>query len=297
MLRANFLVSLLEWLPRPCPSDKAAMEHCGSLLGFVGTHSMGGDDSRLSMSNFTVGAGIGAEDSRCAPLTPEELAEWRCAGDSSLHSGGELLSSSRDVSLGVPSLAAHVEQSRGRLFDQTSTCASTGGAIGHFEPGGASSEEANTETAGKPAVWYAQWMQPHSSDSSADGAVDAASRGGQEPFACKAKKAPAPKGTTKGKVGSSGGKEGGKGGKAAHTGIDGDGEGKLSGMWTGEENSIFFDALREHGRSFPNIHQRLQATKTREQVRCYYYRVIKKINQVRIFVLWKPRSLACKMAL
>ena len=42
-------------------------------MGFVGTHSMGGDDSRLSMSNFTVGAGIGAEDSRCAPLTPEEI--------------------------------------------------------------------------------------------------------------------------------------------------------------------------------------------------------------------------------
>jgi hypothetical protein len=54
---------------------------------------------------------------------------------------------------------------------------------------------------------------------------------------------------------------------------------KLSGMWTAEENNIVFNALAEHKRTFPKIHDRLQHTKTREQVRCYYYRVIKKINQ------------------
>ncbi|KAJ1492632.1 hypothetical protein T484DRAFT_1770592 [Baffinella frigidus] len=69
--------------------------------------------------------------------------------------------------------------------------------------------------------------------------------------------------------------------KASRASPDGEtGEKKPSGTWTAEENRIFFDALRTHGRSFDRILDEMGATKTREQVRCYYYRVIKKINQI-----------------
>lgn len=55
--------------------------------------------------------------------------------------------------------------------------------------------------------------------------------------------------------------------KASRASPDGEtGEKKPSGTWTAEENRIFFDALRTHGRSFDRILDEMGATKTREQV-------------------------------
>jgi len=250
------------------------------------------EDSRLSMLN-----GMEAlEHSRmsaCASLMPEELAEWRGGGNSSC---GELLSSSREVSLDVPSLPA---ASRSRLMMADHGQSGSGSRLPPLDVSrgaadvdcdraeGAGLAAAAPEPAqpchGEPAL-QAQWMQAECSDSSSDAVADA----GAADFAaaqgpCQSGKGK--KGTAKGKGGSSAGGAGGKGGRDGAKGAKGaqagsDGDGKLSGMWTAEENNIFFDGLAAHGRTFPKIHDLLQKTKTKEQVRCYYYRVIKKINQV-----------------
>jgi len=245
------------------------------------------DDSRMSVCAATHPFG---DDSRMA-LMPEELADWRGADKSraSHVSGGELLLSSRDVSLDVPTSIAAAE-SRGRLFVDHSLDSRNVLRLpavlseGDFDktrlqqPGSAAEDRSGHYEAAVHLHWHAD-----SSDSSED-AVPGAGASRREAQAPIAKQTPAikcgPKGKASGGAGSKGVKEVGKGAKAAHAGADGDGEGKLSGTWTSEEINIFFNALSTHGRSFPKIHNGLQNTKTRDQVRCYYYRVVKKINQV-----------------
>ena len=143
-----------------------------------------------------------------------------------------------------------------------------------------------------------QWMQIEPSGSSSSDAADAGAPTNTDAGASyydavqgtstsKCTKMPGGKGAAKRKggcsadgVGAKSGKEGTKGAKGAQARVHGDG--KLSGMWTADENNVFFAALAAHGRSFPKIHEPLQRTKTKKPllVRCYYYRVIKKINQV-----------------
>jgi len=49
--------------------------------------------------------------------------------------------------------------------------------------------------------------------------------------------------------------------------------------WSLEEKEIFFRCLKEFGRDFDNITTRIK-TKSYEQVRHFYYRVIKKVNKI-----------------
>ena len=249
------------------------------------------DDSRMSVFAGTTPFGEDSRMSIGAPLLPDELAEWRGGGNSlSSASLGELIPCSRDASRDISRLVAG---SRGPFL-------AGGDSRGGPHPTPLAGESSldqflsgNSRGAVTPAVDRAQdkrygavqtqWVQPEfSSSSGTDGGASAgASREGTLigpalPVAPTAKEAPKAKAS-----GSSGkgGKERNKFSKSAST--DGEGEGeKMSGMWTGEENRIFFDALSTHGRSFPKIHNQLQSTKSKEQVRCYYYRVIKKINQV-----------------
>ena len=119
---------------------------------------------------------------------------------------------------------------------------------------------APTESVGKHVALFADGMQPHSSNSSTDRVAGAASHGGTD-------------------------------NKAAQACIDIEEEDKngKDSIYTGEENSIYFNALKEHGKSFQKIHQqtRLQETKTCEQIRHYYYHVINRIDQVLIFVTFR----------
>lgn len=130
------------------------------------------------------------------------------------------------------------------------------------QSGGTSSLEvpAPTKSVGKHVALFADGMQPHSSNGSTDRAAGAASQGATD-------------------------------NKAAQVGTDSEEEDKngKDSIYTGEENSIFFNALREHGKSFHKIHQqtRLQATKTCEQIRHYYYRIINQFDQVLIFVTFR----------
>lgn len=55
--------------------------------------------------------------------------------------------------------------------------------------------------------------------------------------------------------------------------------------WTTEEKERFFIALKDYGREFDHITERV-STKNYEQVRHFYYRVLKKINN-----LVKPDSI------
>jgi hypothetical protein len=262
------------------------------------------DDSRMSVG----GSLLTMDDSRmsaggaCA-LMPEELAEWRVVGDSnsSLPSGEHLVASSHDVSRDVPSLAA---ESRGRLFGDHSASLSASRMpplersrvadteVDLFDrelPSNAAAATTDGQTKPYEVVVPAQWLQPESSsDSSTDGVDASPASLVHSPCLLPAsalkkaqpgKSAPKPKGGGAAGAGGKGAKQVAKAAKGGQDG-DGDGEGKLSGMWTSEENNIFFGALGAQGRSFPQIHVKLQNTKTREQVRCYYYRVIKKINQV-----------------
>jgi hypothetical protein len=238
------------------------------------------EDSRMSVFSGAIAL---CEDSRlstCAPLMPEELAEWRGVNNSS-SSLSDLIPSSRDASRDASRITIG---SRGPLFpggDSCSAsrlCADQALSCTPFEVEMPPEDKAREN----PPTVQAQWMHADSSNSSADGACASASREGSvvgppPPAATKG----APKSRPSSSGAAKGGKERSKAAKTANTGPDGDGEGeKMSGMWTGEENRTFFDALSRHGRSFPKIHSQLQSTKTKEQVRCYYYRVIKKINQV-----------------
>ena len=279
--------------------------------------------SRMSMLSGMDAFEHSRMSSAGAPLNPEEIAEWRGAGNSSC---GEILSSSREVSLDVPGF--HIASQSGFLaghghsrcglhlppLDASRDAADRGeGPVTsrRASPGDATTQLSNitgellftrscaidveTPSHSEPPL-QAQWMQIETSSSSSSDAADAGAPTNtdagapcydavQGTSASKCKKPPGGKGAAKGKggciaggVGAKSGKEGAKGAKGAQAGVDGDG--KLSGMWTADENNIFFAALAAHGRTFPKIHDPLQRTKTKEQVRCYYYRVIKKINQV-----------------
>jgi hypothetical protein len=265
------------------------------------------EDSQMSV--FAGTNPFVAEDSRmsgCAPLMPEELVEWRGGGNSSasLPPGSELMSSARDVSLDGSCLAGGVSRG-GRLFGEHSSfgndsrlpALSAGDEMLFDARGGVSLAAADNHASHSAHAMHAQWMQAENSNSSADGGVQPCTHSGESngtqvvagldsAKSSKTKKTYAAKSAAKSKVGSVSGsksvKDGGKNAKCVQVGMEGDGEGKLSGMWTGEENRVFFDALNQYGRSFPKIHEGLRTTKTREQVRCYYYRVIKKINQVQV---------------
>jgi len=261
------------------------------------------DDSRMSVFAGTTPFGEDSRMSVGAPLLPDELVEWRGGGNSlSSASLGELIPCSRDASRDISRLVAG---SRGPFLsggDSRSgpppTALAGESTVEHLHSGnsrgvfGPEVDQARDERSG--AV-QAQWMQPEfSSSSSTDGGASAgASREGTL-IGPALPVPPTAKGAPKTKAGGSsgkGGKERSKNSKSAST--DGEGEGeKMSGMWTGEENRIFFDALSTHGRSFPKIHNQLQSTKSKEQVRCYYYRVIKKINQVGIV---RACSLCCRL--
>lgn len=254
--------------------------------------------SRMSMLSGMDAFEHSRMSSAGAPLNPEEIAEWRGAGNSSC---GEMLSSSREVSLDVPGF--HSASQNGFLADhghsrsglRLTTLDASRGADDRGEGLVGDALDVEPPLHSKPPL-KAQWMQNETSSSSSSDAADAgapiiADAGApcydavQGNSASRCKKPNGGKGAAKGKgscsagvVGAKGGKEGAKGAKGAQAGVDGDG--KLSGMWTADENNIFFAALAAHGRTFPKIHDPLQRTKTKEQVRCYYYRVIKKINQV-----------------
>jgi hypothetical protein len=49
--------------------------------------------------------------------------------------------------------------------------------------------------------------------------------------------------------------------------------------WTPQENRIFFESLIKHGRSWSNIAKDI-GTKRQEQVRAYFYRLLKKIKNL-----------------
>ena len=266
------------------------------------------DDSRMS-----VGAPLlTMEDSRMSSgcgLIPEELAEWRGGGHSScsMPSGGELVASSCDLSRDIPSGAA-VQLHNNHCEGHCATRLPPARAGMDFAQNLSSRDIDTTAEQAKQfdnnpgqggaaqsvkAMAQVQWVQD-STESSSDGVADESAtlaRAGVPAGSASVvpKKLQVAKGVPKtrgsGSAGGKGGKEASKGVKGAQIDGDGEGEGKLSGMWTAEENNIFFNALAEHKRTFPKIHDRLQHTKTREQVRCYYYRVIKKINQVRPFYL------------
>ena len=250
------------------------------------------EDSRLSVFNGTNPFGDDSRMGRCSSQLPEELSEWRSGGDSNASLlSGELLSSSRGVSLDGLSLDLQslAPVSRGCLLapngpsSQYSKKSVDDAGLGEQALPQATS--ASNFDGGRPDGPSAlvQWLQAESSNSSADGAVSTLA-GPCAVTGLNAYAATMGRGGSKGKgaggIGKKGGKESVKGVKA---GAEGDSGGKLSGMWTAEENQVFFDALATHGRTFPTIHALLQVTKTREQVRCYYYRIIKKINQVLLF--------------
>ncbi|KAH9330298.1 hypothetical protein KI387_002406, partial [Taxus chinensis] len=49
--------------------------------------------------------------------------------------------------------------------------------------------------------------------------------------------------------------------------------------WTHEEEANFFIALRQVGKNFEKITNRVQS-KNKDQVRHYYYRIIKRMNKI-----------------